>query len=363
MITTSKSCLLYVIIACSLVESCNNQNANTVNKSEVKLQHSEIENIVTITRLESKPFKVQLISNGKLSASDKAVLYFEQTGLLKRINVKNGQYIKQGAIIAELDSKALKLHHDAALLAMKKAELDLYDAIVGQGFVGRDTASVPIEILNVAKIRSGYLLAHNNLTKAEYDLSGTYLRAPFAGRIADMTLMNSDMIRIGEPFCTLIGDSQLNVEFSIMESDYSFIAPGLSVRVIPFGRQEKSLNGRITSINPSVGKNGLITVCANIRNDGTLLDGMNVKVFIEKSIGNRLVVPRSAVVIRDNLDVLFRYHEGKADWVYVNILSANSESFAVEANIDRGASLNVGDSIIVSGNLNLADGSQVKLNE
>ena len=33
----------------------------------------------------------------------------------------------------------------------------------------------------------------------------------------------------------------------------------------------------------------------------------------------------------------------------------------VEANLDRGAELNPGDLVIVSGNLNLADGSEVSL--
>ena len=47
----------------------------------------------------------------------------------------------------------------------------------------------------------------------------------------------------------------------------------------------------------------------------------------------------------------------------MNILNANSESYVVEANSDRGATLSEGEQVIVSGNLNLADGSDVALNE
>jgi len=75
-----------------------------------------------------------------------------------------------------------------------------------------------------------------------------------------------------------------------------------------------------------------------------------------------LVVPRSAVVIRDNLDVLFTYTpDGKAHWVYVNILDSNSDSFVIEANADRNAKLSEGEQVIISSNLNLADGSAVTL--
>ena len=68
----------------------------------------------------------------------------------------------------------------------------------------------------------------------------------------------------------------------------------------------------------------------------------------------RLITKYKAAV-----EVLFRHRGGKAEWVYVHTVNANSESFAVTANTDRGATLNEGDEIIVSGNLNLADGSTV----
>ena len=92
-----------------------------------------------------------------------------------------------------------------------------------------------------------------------------------------------------------------------------------------------------------------------------MIDGMNVKVTVDKHLDNMLVVPKSAVVIRDNMDVLFRYRDGKAEWVYVSLLGANSDSYALVANESRAAVLNEGDMVIVSGNLNLADGSSVQL--
>ena len=89
----------------------------------------------------------------------------------------------------------------------------------------------------------------------------------------------------------------------------------------------------------------------------------NVKVVVDKDLPAQLVVPKSAVVIRDGLEVLFRYRDGKAEWVYVHTLSANSEAYAVTANTDRGATLSEGEQVIVSGNLNLADGSRVVLKQ
>ena len=150
---------------------------------------------------------------------------------------------------------------------------------------------------------------------------------------------------------------------SVLESEYSFLEKGQEVKVLPFAGSGSPVRGRISSINPKVGDNGLVSVEAVIPGDGRLIDGMNVKVTVERVLSRQLTVPKSAVVVRDNLDVLFRYNDGKAEWVYVNILNANSESYVVEANSDRGATLSEGEQVIVSGNLNLADGSDVALNE
>ena len=59
------------------------------------------------------------------------------------------------------------------------------------------------------------------------------------------------------------------------------------------------------------------------------------------------------------MEVLFRYSDGKAVWTYVHTLLANSREYVVAPNIDRGAELAAGDLIIISGNLNLADNSEV----
>ena len=133
--------------------------------------------------------------------------------------------------------------------------------------------------------------------------------------------------------------------------------------VSPFADLRKEVKGRITAINPTVDKHGQVLVDAELANDGTLADGMNVRVAVRQRVAGQLVVPKSAVVIRDNLEVLFRYRDGRAQWTYVHTSLANSQEYVVEANTDRGAELNPGDLVIVSGNLNLADGSEVTLGD
>lgn len=326
-----------------------------------KLDYSPEINEVSVMKLEKTDFPMQLVSNGRVSAAAKASLTFGTTGTISRINVRNGQRVPAGTVIAELDRPDLRLALDAASASLEKARLDLYDVLAGQGYAARDTISVPDDVLSMAKIRSGYNAAVNAMRKAEYDLSGTVLRAPFTGCVADLGVKRYDQTPNG-PFCSLVDDSSMDVDFPVMEAEYAFLEKGLGVKVMPFADMNRTYAGTLTDINPVVDKNGQVALRAKVSGGQGLVDGMNVKVTVEKNLPGRMVVPRSAVVVRDNLDVLFTYtDDGKAHWIYVNILASNRESFVVEANSDRGAVLKEGDIVIISNNLNLADGSSVRL--
>ena len=355
-----KACSVLVIV---LLASCGNKRSSEEGKGG-KLQYSPQINEVEVITLERTDFARQLLSNGKLAASRKSSLLFGTTGKVASINVRNGGIVKAGAIIATLDRPDLKLALESADIALKKAEIDLNDYLAGQGYSIGDTASVPKAIMATAQMKSGYTIAMNGLSKAKYDISGTVLQAPFFGRVADIKHRRYDQYTGSDSFCTIIDDRTLDVDFTVMESEYSFLTSGLPVRIRPFADEGKEYIGKITGINPSVDTNGQISVRAQVVNDGSLIDGMNVKVVVERMIPGQLVVPRSAVVIRDNQDVLFTYTpDGRAHWTYVKILYSNGDSHVVSANTERSASLSEGDQVIISGNLNLADNSEVTLKD
>ena len=354
--------IILMAVAVTCLAACKNADKASELTDESKLQYTPEVNEVEVVPLQRQTFQMQLLANGKLSAAQKSALYFAETGQIVAVNVSNGGSVGQGAVIARLDSREQESKLEAVRIEVERTRLEYLSFLAGQGYAVADSAAVPQDVRDLAAIRSGYAAAQNSLGQARRALEGTVLRAPFSGKVADIKLKKWDRTN-GDPFCTLIADRTFDVEFSALESEYAFLQKGQPVRVSLFGDDEHSVKGTIKSINPAVDKNGQILVTATVPGDGRMLDGMNVKVIVERALPDQLVVPKRAVVIRDNLEVLFRYNEGKADWVYVNTLRSNSESFAIQANTDRGAELHEGDLIIVSGNLNLADGSTVVLKE
>lgn len=351
---------IFLLVALFML-SCSPKGEKEKEVSAAKATFTAEKNLVDTVVLKRKGFNRQIVTNGKLRAIKKSDLTFRAQGVISEIFVRNGLYVKKGEEIATLDPKAAKSKLLQSQERMEKANLDFADKLIGYGY-GRDTASVPADLLRVIKIQSGYNQSVNELRQSQEDLDNTVLRAPFSGKIANIE--GREYEPNSGTFCTLIDDSKFEVEFSLLESELSYIGVGNGVKVSSFSEPAIFYSGVVTQINPVVDNKGQIKVMAQVDNSsGKLMEGMNVKVIAQNLLEGHLVVPKSAVVMRDNFDVLFRFDvtTGKAMWTYVNVVMTNTEFHSVVANEDKNATLNEGDIIIVAGNLNLADGSNVEI--
>ena len=352
--------VFFMICFCSFV-NCNTFKESKDEKTIDKKQYLPEKNEVDIVVLSKGIFKKELVSNGRLVALEKSELKFKVNEKLKNIYVKNGDYVKRGQLLASLDAFTFQQKVNKAEIDLKQATLEFDDLKIRRGFNSNNKDSIPVEEYDRMAIKSGYKNAVHQLENTRFDLKSTKLTAPFSGKIANIESKKHDQINSGKPFATLINDTIFEVEFYVIESELKDIKIKDKITIAPFA-SNTVYEGRITTINPQVEKDGTILIKAQVKNDTHLLEGMNVKVFIEKDISDQFVVPKSAVVLRDNQEVLFIVKNGKAYWTYILTTLENSNSYSVIPNPDKSsASLKVGDTIIVSNNLNLAHDSEVSI--
>ncbi len=345
-------CLL-TTISCSNGKS--KEPETTIEKKLYLPDKNEVEAMV----LEKSIFKEEIVSNGKLVALQKNELKFEVGGTLENLLVKNGDAVNQGQTLAVLDAFTYKQAQTKAETGLKKAELEFQDKLLGRGYTTFNSDSIPKEEYAMLSIRSGYKDALHELKNTEFELRATRLTAPFSGKVANITPKQYEQVVSGKTVMTLINDTVFEVEFYLIESEVGEIAVYDKIRITPFALS-KTYEGQIVTINPLVEKDGTILVKARVNNDGSLLEGMNVKVFIEKDVPHQFVVPKSAVVLRQNQEVLFTIKSGKTYWTYVQTTNENSSQYTVIPHPDKSsATLNPGDTIIISNNLNLAHDVEV----
>jgi RND family efflux transporter, MFP subunit len=342
-----------------LLFSCSNSEKNP-NSDIEKRQYTEQQNPVEIIVLQRGTFKKELVNNGKLVALRKSELQFRVGEQLEKLNFRNGDHINAGQCIAKLNSFSYQQQVVSSEIQLKRTRLEMQNLLIARGYNTMDSTQIPLQIYDMAKVKSGYSEALQSLSTARFNLESTRLSAPFPGVLANIKQKQFDQVTAGTSFCTLIDNSEFEAEFRIVEGEAGYIRLNDQVQIIPFTDQT-IYKAFISEINPVIDENGMILVKARAKNTtGALMDGMNVKVIIEKEVPGQLVVPKSAIVLRDNQEVLFKcVKDTIAFWTYVQTTGENTNSFSVIANADKGAQLEADDTIIVSGNLNLAHESKV----
>lgn len=349
------------VMAAVAVMACKSGNKEEENVSSAKAGFVAEKNLVDTVVLRKVDFNREIISNGTLKAVSRAELKFNAPGEIAQVLAHNGKVVGKGDALVTLNQTNFRIKLEQAKLALDKAELDFKDNLIGYGY-GTDTTKIPAEMLKIAKIKSGYTSAVQNYKIARQDFENTTLTAPFRGVVANLTAKPYEQSK--DVICMVIDDSAFDVEFKLLESELAYIKVGQSVLMTPFIDLTARYKGVIKEINPLVDEKGQVKVVAGLSNVGNkLVDGMNMKVYIESLIRGQLVTPKSAVVIRDGYDVLFTFNPetNRAGWVYVDVLVSNSSHHVVRGNEQKNAELKEGDVIIISGNLNLANDSNVEV--
>lgn len=148
---------------------------------------------------------------GVVDAAQKAELSFRVSGNLKKMPVKEGEMVKKGQLLAQLDDtdytvqyKSRKAEYDQAASDFKRAE-----SLVEQGLISRS---------DFDKLKATEKSAKSNLQAAKNNLEYTFLRAPFAGRIARRYVQNFEEISAKQPVFLLHDLSSIAIKVDVPES-------------------------------------------------------------------------------------------------------------------------------------------------
>lgn len=342
-----------LVLGVCLLTACSNSTTEEKDEKETSALTPDKPVPVRVVKLNLSEFHHDLITNGSIASQQRADLQFKSSENISKIYVKNGDRVNQGQKLAELDRFQL---HNAVLQAkdnLERARLELQDVLIGQGYTLRDSLKVPAEVMKIARVRSNYDQNLNNYRVAEYNYRNAVLCAPFAGVVANLTAKEHNRPSGSEPFCTIIDNKHPEVEFKILESELPLVNKGDKIKVSPYAITNFSSTGMVTEINPVIDKYGMVSVKAALPASDKLMEGMNVKIQIQRRVAAQLVIPKEALVLRTNRKVVFTLRNGQAMWNYVTTGLENASGYVVTEGLQEG------DSVIYDGNINLAHESPV----
>lgn len=346
------ACLIFGMVS----TACSGEQKESTEKEGVETVLPDSPPEVTVMELKSQTFHHELVSNGKVTANSFVDLNFRSTTeRIAQIFVKNGDHVAAGQKLAVLDTYTLQNRVNQAESSLSQANLELKDVLIGQGYNPDKMSNVPAEVLKLAQVKSGYDRSKQELELAKFELQHATLTAPMSGVVANLFTKAHNQ-PTGEPFCRIINNGAMEVEFTILESELSLVKRGDQVDIVPYAMPENTAKGTISEINPMVDENGMVKVKAKVAGSTGLFDGMNVRISVKRDVPGMLVIPKTAVVLRSGRQVLFTLKDGMAQWKYVTTGLENMTEYTV-----TGDDLQEGMQVITTGNVNLAHETKVKV--
>jgi len=318
--------------------------------------------------VERGTFVLWVQAEGRAAAIRSAPLSAEVAGPVLAVPAREGAFVRRGQLLARIDPAEYELKLQEAQGDLEKAEADYQDLTLGDDRI--EDPALRDERRRQARIRSGLARAEAQVERAKRDLAKTQVRAPFAGRVANLTASQGSRLSVGDSVATVVDVSRIDVDVHVLESELAALEVGreASVRFTAFPGE--SFAGQVVTMNPVVDPAthiGRVTVrLANP--EARILPGMHAEVRIAgRLFADRTFVPKAAIVERDRRDVVFLFAPdsegksvGRAKWRYVTTGLENGTSVEIVPAEDT-EMLRPGEIVLVEGHATLTHDARVRL--
>jgi RND family efflux transporter MFP subunit len=284
-----------------------------------------------------------LTASGYVVARRKAAVASKGTGRLVLLNVEEGDQVKKGQLIAQLEDADVVAAREGARQSLLLAEADLYDAktsyermriLLKQGAIAQ--AEYDVAEARLKRVVASIDVARFALKEAEVAVENTRIIAPFDGTVLKK---NADVGEIVAPLAgaasskaavvTIADMSSLEVDADVSEANITRVAPEQHCEITLDAYPQQRYPGYVTKIVPTADRSKA-TVLVKIKfkeYDQRVLPEMSAKIsflaigYKAQSADHKLLltVPEAAVATRAGRAVIYQIRDDRAVEVPVSI--------------------------------------------
>jgi len=332
-------------------------------------------------------------AEGRLRARREVEIQFELTGTLERVRVDDGEHVRAGTVLAQLDQREYRAALDEArarhLRALSELAVNLdaglteapNDTALGDyrtrvealrrdlqgGRVDHETyrarsLALELEALqrgafrrDVLEARTGFAETKAAEERAQLNSERTEIRAPFDGTVSGLDRVAGQKVAAGQTLCRLVDTRDLEADVHVLESDLGSLQVGHPA-LLTITAVDVTLPVRVSVVSPDVdAESRTCRVRLRFANDNPRIrPGMFARAEIATEVlRDRRLVPREAVLTREDRPLVFKVVGDRAIWVYVET-GARNDTYVEVTGVAAGASLEPGDRVVVSDHLTLA---------
>ncbi len=289
---------------------------------------------------------------GSLVSNESVVLRPEVSGRIETIRFRDGETVRRGAVLVELDSavERAELQQARANLTLAESNFRRTQDLFGRKFVSQSSLDDARAKLEVA--RAGLALAQARLARMQ-------VRAPFDGVVGIRSVSPGDFVKDGDALINLEDIATLKLDFRLPELYLDRVRPGQALELSSDVLPGEVHSATVEAIDPLVDAQGrAVRLRASLVNpDMRLRPGVFARVRLILAERAELpVVPEAALVpAPGNTQFVYRVEDGKVE--RVNVTTGQRRDAMVEV-VDG---LAPGAVVVTAGQLKLRDGAAVKV--
>ncbi len=288
---------------------------------------------------------------GHMQAIRSVDLSFNVGGRLVKIDARDGQTVKKGQAIAQLDDQA-----DLATLKSLKSDYSVKQSKYQRLLKLKSYGGISAQVLEQAK--ADMVSAEAALQKQQVLINQKTLRAPFAGALGSFTYSVGAYLNQGTSVVKLVQQVPLKVTYTVPAVVRAEIEIGQNVDVTSGAYKDKTFKGIVNFTSPAVNQSsGTLTVEAKIPNSDFLLSpGMFVSVAqILDPDRQLLMVPEIAIMTDINGEYVYVLQQGHVHKIYVKVGIVRAGLSQITSGLKFGAE------VVTAGQQRLNDGDAVKV--
>jgi len=319
---------------------------------------------VKVAPVEQRSMAVIERTIGTVVANSTVSVNARVQGQLTKAFFKEGQMVKTGDLLFQIDPRPYQATYDnaAASMASAKAKFDRYTRLKSQNAISPQ---------DVDDAQAAYLEAKALAESARLNLEFTAIRSPVNGKTGPILIQPGNMVMAASsgsvsatPLVTINEIQPVKISLSLPQSDLPRIqemarSKGLTITMAMHDAgAAKDLTANVDFISNAVtGNTGTIELRASYPNtDMALVPGQLVDVTVALAeIPSATIVPRDAVNTGPDGQYVYAVKDGTAQQVPVKVLFDDTVDDAVAG------ALKIGDQVIVEGQLRVIPGAKVQI--
>ena len=307
------------------------------------------------------PVAVTLVERGRvdafyattttLTSQEEAVVVARTQGVVEEIFSEEGDQVKRGAALAQLDTRKLELE-----VRRTRTNIESFERAFARSQQLLETNMISPEAHDQAR----YNLEREKASLALqiYDLAEATIRAPIDGVITKREIKLGNTLSPNSPAFEIKRVDAIEAILNVPEREVNKVKRGQLARVTVDALSSTEFDGIVDRVAPEIDANsGTFRVTVRMDNQKSLLrPGMFARVGVRyDSNENTLLLKREAVVTQKDESSVFVVRDGVATKQEVKL------GYAMGSDIEILDGLVEGDEVVVTGQGGLRDGSSVRV--